>query len=205
MLAHIDHLGTQNTDGTVNGGECLVETGHHTTDYGAFLYHDHIEAAVGTVKGRLHTCDTAADDQDPLIDLEGRRIEGFILHDLGHGHGNLVQCLLCVGFLIKAYPGNMLPDVGHLQKVPVETGLLDGLPERILVHTGRTGGNNDPVKVLPLDGSLDLVLTRFGTGVHIVRREGHTGDLSCLGCYLRDIDSTRDVASTMANKYTNPH
>ena len=110
-----------------------------------------------------------------------------------------------VGFFIETYPGDMLPDVGHLQKIPVETGLLDGLPEGILVHTGRTCGNNDPVKVLPLDGVLDLVLARFGTGIHIVCREGDTGEFPRLGCYFRHIDSARDVASTMANKYANPH
>ena len=32
MLGHIDHLGSQDTDGTVDGGEGLVEAGHHTAD-----------------------------------------------------------------------------------------------------------------------------------------------------------------------------
>ena len=94
MLAHIDHLGSQNTDGTVDGGEGLVETGHHAANGRALLHHDHIETAVGTVKGRLHTGDTAADDQYPFVDLEGRRIERFILLDLGNGHGDRFQCLL---------------------------------------------------------------------------------------------------------------
>ena len=69
--------------------------------------------------------------------------------DLGNGHRHRFHCLCRVGFFIETDPGDMLPDVGHLEEIPVETGLLHGLPEGILVHTGRAGGNNDPVKALP--------------------------------------------------------
>ena len=44
----------------------------------------------------------------------------------------------------------MLPDVRHLEKVPVEAGLLDGLSEGNLVHAGGAGGDNDAVQVLPV-------------------------------------------------------
>ena len=46
------------------------------------------------------------------------------------------NALFVLSFFVKSDPGDMFPDVCHFEKIAVETGLLYGLSERILVHTG---------------------------------------------------------------------
>jgi len=89
--------------------ESLVETRHHAANGRTLLYHDHIETAVGTVKGLTAYRDrlTAADNQYPLLILKTPD-RGFILHGLGNGYSKPRPMPLCVG-----WPGCTLTRLAH--------------------------------------------------------------------------------------------
>jgi hypothetical protein len=48
-------------------------------------------------------------------------------------------------------PSDLLPQVGLLDKIGIDTGLRGGNPELLEVHAGRTSGDNDAVEIVLLD------------------------------------------------------
>ena len=107
--------------------------------------------------------------------------------------------------LLLADPGDMLPDVRHLEEIAVEAGLLDGPPEGHLVHTGRAGGHDDAVEPLAPDRLLDLLLPRLGTGIHVIGGIDDTWKGARLLRDLRHVDGARDIVAAVADKYADSH
>ncbi len=121
-LADIDHLRGHDALGAVEGREGLGELGHVAADGGVPLDQHHLVAAVGDIEGRLDAGDAAADDQGPLGDRHGDRLElAVLLHPLDE-HGDDVGRLGGGLFPVLVDPGAVLADVGHLAQVRVQAG-----------------------------------------------------------------------------------
>jgi hypothetical protein len=54
------------------------------------------------------------------------------------------------------YPGALVPDIGQLEKIGIEVGLIDGALEERLMGPWRAGRHHHPVQVVFLDGLFDL-------------------------------------------------
>jgi hypothetical protein len=54
-------------------------------------------------------------------------------------------------------PRALVPDVDHLKKVRVESGLSTTLPKQGFMRPGATGRNHHTVELLLFDGIFDLV------------------------------------------------
>jgi hypothetical protein len=59
--ADLDQFRRNDSHGTVVGGECFVQLGHHAPDRTRFLYQVDIVTGIGQIQGSLHPGDTAAD------------------------------------------------------------------------------------------------------------------------------------------------
>ena len=70
-------------------------------------------------------------------------------------------------------PAAMLTDVGHLHEVGIQSRVGHTLAEGRLMHTGRTRSHHHPVQIILLDVALDLLLSRFGTGVLVLNGTYH--------------------------------
>ena len=72
-------------------------------------------------------------------------------------------------------PGALVPDVGHLEEVGVQSRLANGVAEDGLVGARRAGGDNDPVQSVLGDALLDQLQGVGGTGVDGVLGEDNVG------------------------------
>jgi len=110
-----------------------------------------------------------------------------------------VERFVCRRVMVGAHPGDVLPDVHHLEKIRIEPPFLGGHAERMLMEEGRAGGDDDPVELVLADVGDDEFLARVGTHVlvvagddHVRERPGETGD-------LRDIHGTRDIVPAVTD------
>ena len=173
VLGAVDHARREDAGRAVDGGEGLVELGHHPADGGLPLHDGHLEPGVGQVESSLDARHPPADDQDVLVDLDLGGVEGLELPGLGHSHAHDIPGLLGGHGDVGVYPRAMLADVGHLEQVGVEAALVHAAPEGDLVHVGRARRHDDTVQLLVRDSLLDGGLTRLGTRVQNVLGVDH--------------------------------
>ena len=140
-----------------------------------------------------------------LLTLKDVGDEGPVPDHLCHRHPDRLYRLLRVCLFVFPDPGDMLPDVRHLEKIPVEARLLNGPPEGDLVHAGGAGSDHDAVEPLPRDRLLDLVLARLRAGVHVIGGIDDVRELARLFSDPGDVDRARDIVAAMADKYTDSH
>ena len=119
----------------------------------------HLEALLGQVQGGGHTGQAGADNQSALVHGESFPVEGKGRDDPGNGTPSQILGLFGGLFrLLLVDPGALLPDVGELKQVWVQTGLLNGFLEKRLVGARGAGAYHDPVDLLLLDHLLDDLL-----------------------------------------------
>ena len=100
------------------------------------------------------------------------------------------------------YPGAMLADIGDLHHIGIKPRGLRRLAEGRLVHSRRTGADDDPRQIIFFDCVFDELLTVFGTHVLIIRRKNHPG------FYFHELGDPfhiyrcRDIAAAPTNKNT---
>ena len=101
------------------------------------------------------------------------------------------------------HPGTLIPDVGHLEKIRVESGLRACALEYGHMSPRRAGGNHHPIQAVFPDRADDLADARFRTCVEIVFREDHVGKRCRVLGQRRAIQVAGYVRSAMA--YENPY
>ena len=97
-------------------------------------------------------------------------------------------------------PGAVLADVGHLQQVRIQTGVLAGPAEGLLVQVRRAGGHDDAREALLLDVLFDQALAQRRAHELVVAGDGHVLDV--LARPARDlfhVDRAGDVAAAMTD------
>ncbi len=90
-----------------------------------------------------------------------------------NSHQDQLGSLVGIGLLVLANPGYMFADIGHFKHIWIKPGPFHGFSESGLMHSWRTGCDNNAIQPFFLDGLLNCSLTRFGTGVHGVVNVGH--------------------------------
>ena len=175
MLGDVDHLGAENAARAVDGGEGLVELRHLAADVAFAFHEEHVEARVGAVEGGLNAGHAAADDEHALGGFEGLGEQRVVAAQLFNGDAYEFRGLVGVGFLVLADPRHVFADIGHFEHVFVEPGAFHGAAEGRFVHARGTGGYDDAVEAVFLNGGDDFFLTGFRAGVHGIGGEGHVG------------------------------
>jgi hypothetical protein len=102
-------------------------------------------------------------------------------------------------------PGTLFSDVGHFEKVGIESRRVDGLTIGRFVHSRRAGRYDHPVNAIVSDIVLNQVLAGVGTHVLIIPGDGNMGKGFGECRYLLDIDRCRNINSTMTDKNANFH
>jgi hypothetical protein len=72
-------------------------------------------------------------------------------------------------------PGTLIPDIGHFEKVFIQSGFTQTFLKKGLMGPGGTGSHNSPIKPLFPDDLLHRFLTVGGTGEEVVIGMGHSG------------------------------
>ena len=138
VLVYFNHLGGKDTGSAVQGGECLVELAHPSSDGRLLLDDIHLITGICDIEGSLDTRDTSSDDESSLRYGALTLLKGSIEIYLGDGCSCQDNGLLRGLFPVLMDPGALLTDVGDLHHIRVEAGLLRTGSECLLVHTGRT-------------------------------------------------------------------
>ena len=198
VLCAVDHLRGQDARGAVERREGLVDLGHLAAD-GRLLFDDiDLEAGLGNIQSRLDARDAAADDERALCDRAGTCGQRCIQMHLGNGGAAQDDRLFRARFLVLVDPGALLADVRDFDHVGVQTCLFAGLAERLLVHSGRAGTDDDAGQPVFMDLVLDHLLAGLGTHVLIIGGENNAR-LFCKR--LRDslhVDGRGNVAAAPA-------
>ena len=102
---------------------------------------------VGDGEGGGHAGDASPNHQRPLIDGQIEFLQGLQMAGPGDRHPDDVLCLLRGLFLFFLVdPGAMLPDIGHLVVILVDSRLPKRVPEERLQGPGGARGDNHPVE-----------------------------------------------------------
>ena len=199
VLAHIHHLGREDAGGAVQGGEGLVQLGHMPANGGAALHQINVIARVGQLQRRGDAGDAAPHHQRIGIDVHRDGFQGcVVLHPVDRA---LDQGLGLVGRrgLVVGGPGVVLPDVGHLEEIRVQSRVLAGSAEGLLVHQGGTGRHHDAVQVLFLDIVLDQVLAQAGAHKLVIPGHDHAFLLARPARDLLHIHRACDIRAAVAD------
>ncbi|VTR65461.1 hypothetical protein DESC_320058 [Desulfosarcina cetonica] len=144
MPTGIRHFRPQDSNGAVHGGKGLVQLGHDPADGGLLFHHDDLIAVVGQVQGGLDAGHATADHQGTLGHGQVRLTQRTQSADPCHGHLDQVPGLFRGrSRIVHVHPAALLAQVGHLQEVGIEPGILEHLTEGRLVQARRAGGHHD--------------------------------------------------------------
>ena len=158
--AHLGHFGSQDADGAVHGGKGLVDLGHPAADARILFHEINLVARIGQIQGGLDTGHASTHHQCLANDPDLGFNLGFQKLGPLHGHLHEVLCLFRGGLpVVQMDPTAVFPDVGHLEKVRVQSALGARCTERGFVEPGCAGGHHNPVESALTDIGLDLLLT----------------------------------------------
>ena len=97
----------------------------------------------------------------------------------------------------------MVPDIGHLKEVFVQTGIDQGFLEKLLMGPGRAGGHDNTVQVLLLDDLRHLILGILGACKQVFLNIDHIRQGPGVLRHLRDPYHAPDVDAAIAHE--NPY
>ena len=200
VLADFGHLGREDAGRAVQRGEGLVELGHVPADRRLALDQVDRVAGVGQFQRGLQAGDAAADHERGRVDLHVHPFQRLLMPHPSGRRGDQGLGLLGGRFLVDVHPGAVLADVGHLQQVGIETGVLAGPAEGLLVQVRRAGGHDDARQALLLDVLFDQALAERRAHELVVAGDGHVFDV--LARPARDlfhVDRAGDVAAAMTD------
>ena len=98
----------------------------------SFVFLDEVDlvSLVGDGERRIHTGDAAAYNERPLVDGQVKLLKWLQLAGPGDGHPDDVVGLFgCLFLFFRVDPGVVLPDIGHLEVILVESRFTQGVAE----------------------------------------------------------------------------
>jgi hypothetical protein len=95
----------------------------------------------------------------------------------------------------------LIPNIDHLEKIRIESGLLTGTSKKRFMGSGRTGRHHNPVEVLLLNPFLDFVDTSFGTRIKVSLHKRNIGKGLSIICQCFHVQVPGDIGSAMANEH----
>jgi hypothetical protein len=106
--------------------------------------------------------------------------------------------------LVHVNPGALIPDIGHLEEILIETHFPNRFLEHGFMGSRRAGGNENPVQLMFLDGFLDLLLGILGTGVKVFVDVDNPFKRLGILFHLGNLDDPSDIDPAVADKDTDP-
>jgi hypothetical protein len=97
------------------------------------------------------------------------------------------------------HPGALLPNIGDMKKIRIDSGGGEKISEGGLVHPGRAGSNDDPFQGELLDILFDEILARIRTEVAIIPGDLHSGQVAGESDKLFAIDRGCDIGPAVAD------
>ena len=160
---------------------------------------------IGDGQGRRDSGYASAHDEGSPGDRERKGRQCLIAADLLYDGtdcvdglaGGLLGCLL-------VRPRDLLPDVGDLHLIGVETGRGGRTAESRLVHGRRARGDDHPVQAVVLGHLTDQGLAWLRAYVLVVAGQGDAGAAPHRLHHPCHVDGARDVQSTVTDEYANP-
>ncbi len=171
------HLGGKLIDigpdvGTFNG---MMQLSSHPAEFLLFLDQGGFKSLSGEIEGGVHTGDSSAHDQSPLVDGDDLAMERLQPYGTGDGHADQILGLFCGKFrIIGMDPGVLVPDIGHLEQISVQAACFQGLHEHRRMGFRTAGGDDHPVQFFLEDLVLDLGLGILAAGKEIVVGKDHS-------------------------------
>ena len=160
MVLDRGHLGRQYAGCAVERRERLVEHRHMPADRGLPLDKRDLLPGVGQRERSVDPRNPRTDDKHVGVDADVFRGKRAVVRHAPDGGPDEVERFVCRRVMVGAHPGDVLPDVHHLEKVRVEPSFFGGHAECMLVEKGRAGGDDDPVELVLADVGDDEFLTR---------------------------------------------
>jgi hypothetical protein len=101
-------------------------------------------------------------------------------------------------------PGTLIPDIGHLKEVTVETGLPDRVLKERFVGSGSARGHKDTVQIVFFDRLLNHFLGVLRARIEVSIHIDDMGE--CPGIFDdgRDIDHSGDVDPAVTDEGADP-
>ncbi len=163
-----------------------------------------VKSLIGQLQGAGHARQSSPDDETLRNDLCHGLLQGSGEAGLGNRHLNQLLGLLRGLFrLIHMNPRALIPDIGHLEEIFIESYLSNSLLEQRFVGAGRAGGHHDAVQMVLLHRLFDLLLGILRAGVEVFLHVDNIFQFLGEFLYLRDIDYATNVDPTMADEDPN--
>ena len=168
-----------------------------------FLFNqNHREPLVCKTQCGIHPGHPATDNQCSLNDRNLLFMQRMECGGTGHRHFHQMFGF-SGGFFrdIGMDPGILIPDIGHLKEVFVNTAGFEGIHEYSLVGFGRARRNHDPIESVFLNERFHFLLGVLGACKEILSGVHHMG--KCFGIFFQhaDVHDTRNVDTAVADKH----
>ena len=180
-------------------GKDIVQAAQHTSQLRLLLHQVYVESLAGDGQGCGHPGHPSPDDHGGGEDIQLDLLLG--LQEGGPGHSHAHQVLGLLGGLVPllhVHPGALVPDIGELEEVLVQSRLLAGLAEEGLVGPGGARCHKHPVELMLLDGILDGGQPVLGAGIEVVLSVDHVGQGGGVLGHRRHVQEAPDVGAAVA-------
>jgi len=180
----------------------LVDTARDPAQFFFLLHQNRFKTLPGEAESGIEAGEPAADHQSPLLDFEGPLRQRLQQRRPSHRHPHQILGLFR-GFkrILLMHPGILIANVGHLEKIFIETASLEGILEELFMGARRAGRHHYPVQLLFGDDLPDLLLGILGAGKEIVVDENYLGQRCRIGPDFADVDHRADVDAAVADKH----
>ncbi len=98
------------------------------------------------------------------------------------------------------YPGTLIPDIGHVEQIRIQAGLLQNGLEQGFVRPRRTGGDDHTVEVVLFYKVHHVLLRVDGAGVERILHMHHKRQGPDILAYIGDVHISADVDSAAADE-----
>ncbi len=144
---------------------------------------------------------SAAYDEAALCDRDGGLLKRFDASRIRNSHAHQDLGLFCGLFLfLYVDPGTLVPDIGHLEEILVQTGISDERSEKGLVGPRGARSHHNPVQAVFFDGLLDLFLGILGTGKEVFLGMDDLRQACSVAAHLRHVHDTADIDAAVADE-----
>ena len=203
ILRHIHHLGRQNTSGTVQCRECLIQLRHFPADGRLGFHNIHRETGIRNIQRGLYSRNTASDYQRSLGYRALSRRQRRVQIDLGYRCLTQNNRFLRTDRHLFMNPGTLLTNIGNLQHIGIQSCRGYRLAECRFVHTRGTGTYDNSGQLVLRDRVLDQILSCLRTHVLIICGENNTRFIFQRFCNRFYIHRSGNIGAAMTDEYSN--